>query len=194
MNYYIFFLLLILIFPNLAISSQKNSDWGGVCNFANKSITFNFRSISGDATNDDMIFSIDAKVVDVPNAWFYPSYTYVQGIKNLCSGGIIAFKYAGNYVFAISKDGRPNSNFIVFVYYDIKRNRVIDFLDPKINMQYSSDHDGYPLVMKSINGSLFFRGVTEIITDPVNSENKILLDGWFELKIMDNKLKVSNSE
>jgi hypothetical protein len=89
------FLLLILIFPNLAISSQKNSDWGGVCNFANKSITFNFRSISGDATNDDMIFSIDAKVVDLPNAWFYPSYTYVQGIKNLCSGGIIAFKKTG---------------------------------------------------------------------------------------------------
>lgn len=193
MNYYIF-LLLIFIFPNLAISSQKNSAWGGVCNFANKSITFNFRSISGDATNDDMIFSIDAKVVDLPNAWFYPSYTYVQGIKNLCSGGIIALKYADNYVFAISKDGRPNSNFIVFVYYDIEKDRVIDFLDPKINIQYSADHDGYPLVMRSNNEDLFFRGVTEIIMDPANSENKVLLDGWFELKIMDNKLKVRNSE
>jgi hypothetical protein len=139
-----------------------------------------------------MSLTIEGTAIGIPKDWYYSSYTYLQGKKALCLGGVIAFEHNNNYVIAVSKDGRPNSNFIVFIYYDSVNNKLIDFLDPKINIQYSSDHDGYPLVMKFKNGKYFFRGVSEIITDPDNNDNKIFLDDWFELGVVDNKLIVKD--
>lgn len=188
MKLYIF--LFFLMFSKCTLSAPNQSDWGGVCNFMNKHMDFEFRSLTRDSTNDDMYLTIDGKAIDIPKGWYHSSYTYFEGKKTLCSGGIIAFEYGDYYVVAASKDGRPNNDFVVFIFYDAVHNKVIDFIDPSINIQYSADHDGYPLVMKFKKGRYFFRGVSEIITDPDNDESKIFLDGWFELQVLNNKLIV----
>lgn len=175
-------------YSRLAFSGTTEAVWGGTCSFQRHNAAFEFRSVSGDITNDDMVFHINSKAIDIPKAWYHPSNIYLDEINNLCSQGILAFEHDGNYVIAIVKDGRPNLNSIIFLYYDASKGQLIDFIDPKINIKHSSDDDSYPIIMKSIKGKYYLRGIDEVIQHSKDRDSNIFLDGWFELKIINRKL------
>jgi len=185
MNFFVCFIL--FLFPAIISAESSQHLWGGTCSFRGESITYIFSSRSGDATNDDMFLTIGEADMLLPKGMYLRSNSYFQGKKNLCSGGVVAFEYDGKYIFAIVKDGRPTSGFVVFLYYDAIDKKSIDFFDPEIKLKYSSDDDGFPLIMKFEDGEHSIRVVNEILRDE-NTKEQAILDGWSKLKIKNKKI------
>ncbi len=187
----IFFFLFLCVVSDIAFAESSKHSWGGACSFRGEKVNYEFSSKSGDVTNDDMSLVINGNAVPVPNALYLRSNIYFKGVENLCDGGLAAFEYQSGYLFAMVRDGRPSGSFIIFFYYDLAHKKLFNFLDPEINLKYSSDDDGFPLVMKFENGRYLFRAVNEMLFDK-RTQEKIILDGWFELKILNGKIRVES--
>ncbi len=125
--------LLLAALPTLADDSVFRPEWTATCNYGGASFTIQFKSKSGDPTEDDQLVAVrwtNGNVINLPvsPALFVPAQ-FVTDAKNYCKD-IGAFDWpGGRLLLLVPRNDRPSYDRIVAVVIDAKTGSFVQSED-----------------------------------------------------------------
>lgn len=193
------FTLFVLLISLPALADDFNA-WSAKCMHNGHYFQLDFKSKSGDASNEDMHASIlttknEVKLLPIPES------TYLSGdvnssVKSICQpandesrDGVAAFPVDDEKVlFFIAKDNRPSLDILVLALINIETGELLDFLDTDKSIKTGDPVRSFTLKQK--DKKLNVRLVTEYLEDTESDSIDNYIESWVEINVLSNKISI----
>ena len=191
---------LFVLFISLSALADDFNAWSAKCMHNGHSFQLDFKSKSGDASNQDMQASIlttknEVKLLPIPESTYLSGHVNSE-VKSICTptdyksrDGVAAFPVNDtNVLFFIAKDDRPSLEILVLALINIETGELLDFLDTDKNLKTGDPVRSFTVKQK--DKKLNVRLVTEYMENTESDSIDNFIESWVEINVLSNKISL----